>query len=147
MLESVAVMGNGAQRPAIQICLEPAAFLTIMRSGLVAIVEDDPIMRRGLKRLLNALGYEAETFESAEAFLLVASESRAKCLVVDIGLPGISGIEMRRRLKDPRLSIIFMTAADDEYTRRQAMDAGCVAYLQKPFTADVLNEAIRKAPG
>src|SRR5205807_9182398 len=108
-----------------------------MPRRVVAVVDDDPSMLRGLARLLNASGYDTEVFDSAEAFLDGSAESGAMCLVLDIHLSGISGIELRRRLaaSGSKLPIIFMTAVDDEAIQRQAMEGGCIAYLRKPFSA------------
>jgi len=94
--------------------------------------------------LLSAFGYVPYTFNSAEAFLSVAATSKAKCLVVDVQLGDISGVELARQLADAgfRFPVIFMSALDDELILRQAEQLGCVAYLRKPFGADMLIEAI-----
>jgi FixJ family two-component response regulator len=75
------------------------------------------------------------------------SVQKATCLLLDIHLGGISGIELQRRLaaSGSKWPVIFMTASDDEVTRNEAMDAGCIAYLRKPFAQDVLLNAISKA--
>ena len=90
-----------------------------------------------------------ETFASAEAFLACGATRPTTCLVLDIKLGGMSGIELRRRLKvsNPNLPVIFITAIDSEATRKEAMEAGCVAYLQKPFLSHALIEAIERATG
>lgn len=121
--------------------------LTIMELPVVAIVEDEPTMQRGLARLLNSAGFATEMFSTAEAFLAALPKIRATCVVVDIHLPGISGIELRRQLADSRFSVIFTTAGDTEDTRQAALQSGCVAYLEKPFPGKLLLEAIRKIPG
>ena len=97
---------------------------------IVAVVEDDVSMMTGIERLLWANGFGTETYTSAEAYLERAAASKATCLVVDIHLGGISGIELRRRLaaSGSRHAVIFMTAVDNENTRMEAMAAGCVAY-------------------
>ena len=104
-------------------------------------------MMTGIERLLWANGFGTETYTSAEAYLERAAASKATCLVVDIHLGGISGIELRRRLaaSGSRHAVIFMTAVDNENTRREAMAAGCVAYLPKPFPANLLIDALGKA--
>jgi len=118
-----------------------------MPRPVVAVVDDDPSMLKGLARLLNASGYDTEVFDSAEAFLDGSAACDAICLILDIHLGGISGIELRRRLaaSSSNLSIIFMTAVDDEAIQRQAMEGGCIAYLRKPFSAHLLIESIGKA--
>jgi FixJ family two-component response regulator len=88
-------------------------------------------------------------FASAEEFLGAAATSEAACLVVDIQLGGISGVELGRQLSASGFTfpIIFMTGSRDELHRRQAMELGCAAFLLKPFSADRLIEAVAKAIG
>jgi FixJ family two-component response regulator len=118
-----------------------------MSALLVTVIDDDPTMLRAIERLLRATGFNVETFASAEAFL--ANNGRASCLVLDIHLGGMSGIELRRKLvaagSEP--PTIFITAIDDETTRKEATKAGCVAYLRKPFLARLLVDAIDKVTG
>ncbi|MDX0640797.1 response regulator [Sinorhizobium medicae] len=115
----------------------------------VAVVEDDPSMRKSVARLLNAHGFATEVYASAEAFLSCASQNRFGCIVLDIHLSGMSGIELWHRLKDTdfRIKVIFITALDDGVLEAEAMKAGCVAYLHKPFPADVLIGAVNRALG
>jgi FixJ family two-component response regulator len=113
---------------------------------MVAIVEDDTAMRRSLERLLQASGYTTTAFASAEEFLERTIVEEAIGLVLDIHLGGMSGIELRRRLlaaKSP-LPVVFITAHEDEATRREALAAGCVDYLQKPFNANRLLDALAR---
>jgi FixJ family two-component response regulator len=112
----------------------------------IAIVEDDPSMLQGLSRLLSAHGFRVDGFTSAESFLDGITQCEATCLVVDIHLGGISGIDLKRRLASSGgdLPVIFMTAVDSDATRQEAVDAGCVAYLRKPFRAKLLIEAINQ---
>jgi FixJ family two-component response regulator len=115
----------------------------------VAVIDDDPEMRASMACLLSAYGYCPETFDSAETFLTCASTSKATCLVVDIQLGDISGVELAHQLAAEGFSypIIFMTGLDDEVIRRQALAAGGVAFLRKPFPAKMLLDAIKKAAG
>jgi FixJ family two-component response regulator len=110
----------------------------------IAVVEDNPSMLQGLNRLLSAHGFHVQTFASAELFLDDIARCEANCLLVDIHLGGISGIDLKRRLTSSgrNLPVIFMTAIDDEATRQEALDVGCVAYLKKPFLAKLLIDAI-----
>jgi FixJ family two-component response regulator len=112
---------------------------------VVAIIDDDPSVLRGLKRVLDASHFATKVYDCGEAFL--DSASQVSCIVIDIHLGGISGIEIRRRLKaiGSTTPVIFMTAHDSAAVRREAMDAGCAAYLQKPFSGHVLIDAIRNA--
>lgn len=114
---------------------------------VVIVVDDDAGMLKSVVRLLAHYGIDSRTFASAEALLESASVQTATCLLLDIHLGGISGIELQRRLAASGLKrpVIFMTANDDEATRNAAMNAGCIAYLQKPFAQRVLLDAIWKA--
>jgi FixJ family two-component response regulator len=118
-----------------------------IRRKLVTVVDDDPAMLRAIERLLATKGFDVEAFASAEAFLASTAATKASCLVVDIHLGGMSGIELRHRLaaSGSRLPVIFITAHDDEATRKAAMKAGCVALLRKPFLSRLLLDAIEKA--
>ena len=114
----------------------------------IAVIDDNPSMLKGLDRLLSAHGFRVQTFTSAELFLENLAACEADCLLLDIHLGGISGIDLQRRLttSGTDLPVIFMTAIDNEATRQEAFDAGCVAYLRKPFLANLLIDAINKVP-
>jgi FixJ family two-component response regulator len=114
---------------------------------VVIVVDDDPGLLKSVARLLAHHGIESRTFASAEALLESDSVPTATCLLLDIHLGGISGIELQRRLaaSGSKWPVIFMTANDDEATRNEAMDTGYIAYLRKPFAQDVLLNAISKA--
>jgi FixJ family two-component response regulator len=118
-----------------------------MRQQVVAVVEDDPGMLQSIERLLKAYKFQTAVFVSAEAFLENAAQTAAACLVLDIHLGGMSGIELRRRLAaaGSDLPVIFISAADDEAVQEKALQAGCVAYLRKPFLAQALISAINRA--
>ncbi len=114
--------------------------------GLVAVVDDDAAMRTSVERLLQASGYTTNAFASAEAFLRSGIVDRAIGLVLDIHLGGMSGLELRRRLRDAgtRIPVVFITAFDDEATRREADALGYADYLQKPFEASRLIGALER---
>ncbi len=114
---------------------------------IVFVVDDDLAVLSSLKRLLNASGFSAEVFESAEDFCQFAVPERGLCAVLDINLKISDGIELRRQLtaSGSTLPIIFVTANDSEHVRRTAIAAGCVAYLRKPFPAQMLFDAIHLA--
>lgn len=114
---------------------------------VVAVVDDDQSMLSAAEELLNAHGFSTIKFSSAEDFLVSGGATAANCLLVDIHLDGVSGIELRRQLKvsHPELPVIFMTALDDDAVRRRALEAGCVTFLHKPFPAHELIEAIERA--
>jgi FixJ family two-component response regulator len=115
----------------------------------IAVIDDDREIREAMEALLSASGYNTETFGSAEAFLLCASTCRAICLLVDIQLGDVSGVELARQLAADgfKFPIIFMTGNADTLMERQAFAAGCVAFLSKPFPTTTLIEAIEKAIG
>ena len=113
----------------------------------VAVVDDDPEMRASLATLLDALGYRAETYDSAETFLTCASTCRASCLVIDINLGDITGVELVHQLLADGLKwpIIFMSGHDDMAIKNQASAFDPIAFLLKPFRANDLIDAIKKA--
>jgi FixJ family two-component response regulator len=113
----------------------------------VAVVDDDVNTLRAISRLLRVSGFETSIFASAEEFLDSGADGKAICAVIDVYLTGMSGIDLRLRLSvlNPSLPVIFMTGADDETTRQEALAAGCVAFLRKPVEGRVLINAIRQA--
>lgn len=115
-------------------------------SGLVAIVEDDVAMRRSIERLLCASGYTTVGFASAEDFLASAALDSIATLVLDLHLGGMSGIELRRHLSatGSTVPVVFITAFDDDATRAEAIATGCIDYLQKPFDANRLTQALER---
>ena len=112
----------------------------------VAIVDDDPSMLRATENLLDAHGFATKGYSSAEEFLGAVPTNQIDCLLLDIHLGGLSGIELRQQLRSshPTLPVIFMTALDDDAVRQQALETGCAACLSKPFTAQQLLDAIEK---
>ena len=117
------------------------------KSSLVAIVDDDDSLREALQGLLKATGFPAEAFPSAEAFLSSGHQQKTACLITDIRMPGMSGLELQARLNADRyrIPIIFLTAHGDEKMRMQALRAGAVEFLAKPFDAEALLENVRAA--
>lgn len=117
-------------------------------ASTVAIVEDDPSVREGLRSLITSAGYSVLAFESATAFLAEHDAHAISCLVVDAQMPLLSGLSLQKRLLDMNVSvpIIFVTARADE-VREQALERGAIAVLGKPFAADELLGAIHSAIG
>jgi FixJ family two-component response regulator len=115
----------------------------------IFIVDDDPSMRLGIKRLLKQRGLKTELFGSAGDFHARAEIGQSHCLVLDIKLKEKSGIDLRIELANAGISIpvIFVAADDSDQTRREATAAGCVAYLTKPFSSKALIDAVEKAVG
>ena len=116
-------------------------------SGLVAIVDDDDSMRDALTGLLKSVGLSSCAFASAEEFLRSGNQHRTACLIADIRMPGISGLELQARLnaENCRVPTIFITAHGDEEMRFQALRAGAVEFLPKPFDDEILVESVRAA--
>jgi FixJ family two-component response regulator len=115
------------------------------KSTAVYIVDDDDSIRRALKRLLRSVGYHALTFESAEEFLVFSSEPGKGCLVLDIHLPKMTGLDLQQKLiaRGMKYSVIIMTAYDNPLWQERARKAGAVTYLRKPFGEQALLDAIR----
>ena len=113
----------------------------------IFVIDDDPGMLRSIERLLNARGHHVQVFNSAEAFLDNANPDEAGCLLLDINLGGMSGIELGRKLTFSGISIpiIFITSEDSDVVRGAALDVGCAAYLSKPVSAKQLIDAVDKA--
>jgi FixJ family two-component response regulator len=112
----------------------------------IAIVDDEPSVLRALKRLVEASGLATQIYGSGEEFLNACSEQIA-CVVLDINMGGMSGIQTRQYMSARQMDIpvIFITAMDTAVVRQEARSAGCSAYLRKPFSGNVLIEAIRTA--
>ena len=117
------------------------------RAKLVAVVDDDALLRDALRRLLKASGLGAVSFESAEDLLNSDRLAEIACLIADVRMPGMSGLELQARLKTERcaMPIIFITAHGDAKMRVQAMRDGAVEFLTKPFDNAVLIEMVRSA--
>ena len=118
-----------------------------MSQGMIAIVDDDAFVREAMKSLMRSLGYDASTFGSAEEFLNSEQISRTSCLITDLHMPGLSGLDLQDRLiaEGYRFPIIFLTGYPDENVRARAMKVGAIAFLSKPVNADHLLGYLDKA--
>lgn len=114
---------------------------------LIAVVDDDESVRRATRRLLRAAGFEAETYASGTEFLEAIKHSRPRCVIVDLHMPGMSGLEVQSRLAVSgfEIPVLFITAYDDPGARDRALQAGAACYLRKPFTEEALLQAIESA--
>ena len=114
---------------------------------LIAIVDDDESVRGALQGLMKAVGLPAQAFASAEEFLNSGRQHHTGCLIADIRMPGMSGLDLQARLNSQhcRIPTIFITAHGDTNMRMQALRAGAVEFLAKPFSDDVLLEHVRAA--
>ena len=116
-------------------------------NGEVAIVDDDESIRVAIKTLLESLGQWVQEFCSAEAFLNAGRFHNFDCLILDVRMPGLGGLELQRRLSDDnnRIPIVFITAHYSEEDRTKDMEAGAIAFLSKPFSEGELLTSIRLA--
>ncbi len=117
------------------------------KTKLVAIVDDDDLMRGALQGLLKAVGLPAQAFTSAEEFLSSGQYRETACLIADIRMPGMSGLELQAKLNAEhcRIPTIFITAHGDTKMRMQALRAGAVEFMAKPFDDEVLLASVRAA--
>ena len=119
------------------------------RAKMVAVVEDDESYRGALQRLLKSAGFQVRSFASAEDFLDSGQQHETACLIADIRMPGMSGLDLQAKLNADHcpIPIIFITAHGDEQMRLQAMRGGAVKFLGKPFDCAILLESVRVALG
>ena len=119
----------------------------MITSSLVSVVDDDESVRESLPDLLREFGFTARSFSSAEEFLASEYVGQTNCLILDIGMPGMSGPELQRKLKlrGQHIPIVFITANRDEGVRPRVLAQGAVACLFKPFSDTALLEALHRA--
>jgi FixJ family two-component response regulator len=117
------------------------------RRPFVSVVDDDESVRESLPDLLNELGFSVRAFSSALEFLASDALGQTECLILDITMPGMTGIELQAELKrrDIRISIIFITASPDNAVRARVVEMGATACLIKPFSDTALLKALRSA--
>ena len=118
-----------------------------MTRGLISVVDDDESIRRTTTFLIESFGFRAAAFESAENFLKSGQMHDTSCLIVDVQMPGMSGLELQSELAAAGydIPIVFMTAYENKVSRQQAMQAGAVAFLAKPFGDEQLLQTVRLA--
>jgi FixJ family two-component response regulator len=121
--------------------------IVMSHEPLIAIVEDDESFRESVQALLQSAGRRAVTFASAEQFLASGAAATADCLILDLRMPGMDGLELQRRMLAAgfRIPTIVITAHADDVSRARALAAGAAAFLPKPFQPDVLLQAIETA--
>ena len=117
------------------------------KTKLVAIVDDDDLMRSALQGMLKSVGLPSQAFASAEEYLNSGQQHQTACLIADIRMPGMSGLELQAKLNAEhcRIPTIFITAHGDTKMRMQALRAGAVEFLAKPFDNEALLESVRAA--
>ncbi len=116
---------------------------------LIAVTDDDEAVRIALSSLMRSLGYSVRTYASGEEFLESEDKTATCCLITDVQMPGMSGIDLQAALKDEghAFPIIFMTAFSSPHLERKAKEAGAYAFLSKPFQANTLIQKIEAALG
>ena len=114
---------------------------------LVAIIDDDELFRRSIERLVDSAGFRVEAFASAEEFLERGSLDRTACAILDMKLPGMNGLELQQRLitSSRPMPIVFVSAHDEAVTRANALRAGAIAFLKKPFDNSTLLDALHRS--
>jgi len=119
----------------------------VIETALISIVDDDESIREAIQSLLRSVGFRAKTFASAEQFLQSDQIENTACLILDVRMPGMDGLELQRQLAadQRRIPIIFITAHGDEDTRTRALQEGAVEFLLKPFSEEALLNAIPAA--
>jgi FixJ family two-component response regulator len=118
-----------------------------INTGLVAVVDDDESMRAAIEDLLSSVGIKAKSYVSAEEFLLSGLQNEIACLISDIRMPGMTGLELQAKLvaQGSRVPIIFITAHGNARMRMQALNAGAIEFLGKPFDDESLLGSVRAA--
>jgi FixJ family two-component response regulator len=113
--------------------------------NLISVIDDDESVRRTTALLIESFGFRAAAFESAENFLSSSHLNDTSCLILDVQMPGMNGLQLQSQLAAARsrIPIVFITAYDDRESRRRAMQAGAVAFLGKPFSDEQLLQTIR----
>jgi FixJ family two-component response regulator len=131
----------------VQDLLREAGKARVPEIQKVSIVDDDESVREALRNLLKSVGFQADAFASAEEFLAAGELAGTACLILDVRMPGMSGIELQDRLSESRrvLPIVFISAHADEEARARALENGAIEFLQKPFSDEALLRAIDAA--
>ena len=113
---------------------------------LIAVVDDDISIRRSVSRLIRAFGYDVESHESAEAYLVAERSPAPDCLILDVHMPGLSGLELHQQLRETgdQTAVVFITAHADSSTRERALEGGAIALLAKPFSDEVLQASVAR---
>src|SRR5712671_3399548 len=140
--------------PGSQFALAPRRLLPLLirnrgelavKGVVISIIDDNASIRMALKRLIESTGLPAEDFASAEEFLVSCRSQDSACLILDLQLPGMSGLELQSQLhiSNPGVPIVFISARFDEQARARALGTGAIEFLQKPFSEEALFEAIK----
>jgi len=114
----------------------------------ISVIDDDPSMARMLQRVITAAGFDVVSFASAEEFLSSAALADSACLILDVNLPGMSGIDLQQHLHDAgrEIPIIFISAQADEIIKQRVLECGALGFFNKPFSIDSLLATVRALP-
>jgi FixJ family two-component response regulator len=129
------------------VCGATAARTTSVKSAIISIIDDDVATRSALAALMRSKGFDAKIFESAEDFLQARAQETSQCIITDIQMPGLSGIELKRRLNDGKCTIpvIMITARAEKRLHALAIESGAFCLLRKPFRSHALMEWVERA--
>jgi FixJ family two-component response regulator len=119
-----------------------------MAASLIAVIDDDPSVCRSLSSLLRSVGFGVEVFGTAEEFVASDRLGKTECVILDVRMPGMGGLELQRRLalSQPKLPVVFITAhCADEDVRSRTLKDGAVAYLSKPLSEEAVLSAVEAA--
>jgi FixJ family two-component response regulator len=127
--------------------LRKGKYYHMLAAPLISIVDDDDSLRNSLNNLIRSVGFRAQGFSSAEAFLNSSELQDTACLILDVRMPGMSGLDLQRQLvaANSGIPIVFITSHGDDDARARALEAGAVAFLYKPFREEALLKAIDSA--
>ncbi|MFL6332007.1 MAG: response regulator transcription factor [Pyrinomonadaceae bacterium] len=119
--------------------------MTTEKRLIISVVDDDESIRKVVSRIVKSDGLDVLTYGSAEEYLNNGGQGQSACLILDVHLPGLSGVDLQERLNrsDSRIPIIFISADADEQTREMTIRAGAIVFLRKPFSAASLLAAVR----
>ncbi len=121
--------------------------MSVAEAPLISIVDDDALARDGIREVIESLGYKAVTFTSAEHFLMSGLIAKTTCLITDLQMPGLNGLELQEALRSQgyQTPVILITAYPNEQHRKRALDNGAVGFLSKPFNEEALIEHLTAA--
>jgi FixJ family two-component response regulator len=119
----------------------------VKKGPLISIVDDDDALRTSLDNLIRSAGFRAKGFASAESFLRSPDRQETACLILDVRMPDMNGLELQRHIVEAKwnIPIIFMTSFADDAVRAEAMAAGAIDFLYKPFSEDKILNALQRA--
>ena len=126
--------------------VDTSARETLNRGDLIAVVDDDESVRNAVSGVLRSVGLKSQTYPSAEDFLRSGQQSETACLITDVQMPGMSGLELQTKLatEGHRIPVIFISAYGNPRLRDQALRLGAVQFLDKPFDDDMLLDIVRE---